>query len=169
MKPLILRAIVASTLLLAAAYASAFLPGGAPAWAAWLMVVGTAGLMVSTMALGAARAGRIGRLAIPFALVFVILVAGFGLVLALPPGGPGEALWLGLPARAAIVLYGVGLLPLFAVPLVYALTFEESTLSAADLERVRAAAAALRAERRTSAWPGHAPAAAAGADREASP
>ena len=44
----------------------------------------------------------------------------------------------------AIVLFGVGLLPLLAVPLAYALTFDDQTLSEEDLERVRRAAAARR-------------------------
>jgi amino acid transporter len=152
-KPRILAAVFVSTLLLAVAYGSAFLPGGAPSWAPWLMVVGTAGLMVSTMSLGATRGKRLRRLALPFALVFLILVVGFGAVLLSPAEGPGNPLWLGLPPRAAIVLYGVGLLPLLAVPLVYALTFDAVTLSAADLERVRRAAAALQTHGRDAAAP----------------
>jgi hypothetical protein len=40
----------------------------------------------------------------------------------------------------------VGLLPLFVLPLAYGLTFDGQTLSEADLERVRQAARALRAE-----------------------
>jgi hypothetical protein len=51
---------------------------------------------------------------------------------------------LGLPRRAAIVLYGIGLLPLFVLPVAYALTFDEMTLSEEDLERVRRAAAAAQ-------------------------
>jgi len=45
-----------------------------------------------------------------------------------------------LPARAAIVIYGVGLLPIVVLPIAYALTFETQTLSAEDVERVRALA-----------------------------
>ncbi|HEX9249550.1 MAG TPA: hypothetical protein VF856_08620, partial [Gemmatimonadaceae bacterium] len=51
--------------------------------------------------------------------------------------GPLSTLWLGLPARAAIVIYGVGLLPIVVLPIAYALTFESQTLSAEDVERVR--------------------------------
>jgi hypothetical protein len=101
---------------------------------------------VSTMTLGAARAGRIGPLALPFGFVFLVVAGGFSLVLSLPPVDPAEpVLWLGLPPRAAIVLYGIGLLPLIAMPLVYALTFDRHTLGEADLERVRRAAQQLRA------------------------
>lgn len=141
-----LASVFLSVLAIGAAYASAFLPGGAPRWAPWAMAAGIAVLMVATMALGAARGDRLGRLALPFAFVLVVLLAGFGGVLALPPAAPADpALWLGLPPRAAVVLYGIGLLPLFAVPVAYALTFDEMTLSEEDLARVRAAAAELKA------------------------
>jgi hypothetical protein len=139
-----LAVLVLSTVLIAAGYASAFLPGDPPAWAPWALAMGTAAMMVASMALGAARAGGIGRLKLPFAGVFLVLAGGFGAVLALPPTDPLDpTLWLGLPPRAAIVMYGIGLLPLFFLPLSYALTFDEMTLSEADLARVRDAARAL--------------------------
>ena len=47
--------------------------------------------------------------------------------------------------RAAIVIYGIGLLPIIVLPVAYALTFEAMTLSAEDLERVRAMARDNRA------------------------
>jgi hypothetical protein len=73
-------------------------------------------------------------------------VIGFGAALALPATeGPLSTLWLGLPARAAIVIYGVGLLPIVVLPVAYALTFETQTLSAEDVERVRALARENRA------------------------
>jgi hypothetical protein len=141
-----LAALLASVLAIGAAYGSAFLPGGAPAWAAWAMALGTATMMVATMALGAARQGRLGKLWIPFAFVFLTVAGGFGWVLAMPATeSVASPLWLGVPARAAIVLYGIGFLPLLVVPFAYALTFDQATLSEADLERVRAAATALRA------------------------
>jgi len=46
-------------------------------------------------------------------------------------------LWLGLPPRAAVILYGIGVLPLFVLPIAYAVTFESLTLNETDLERVR--------------------------------
>lgn len=145
-KRLSLAAVVFSVLAIGVAYASAFLPGGAPPWAAGAMAIGTATLMVATMVLGAARGGRIGKLWIPFAFVFLVVAGGFGWVLAMPAAeGAGSVLWLGLPPRAAVVLYGVGFLPLLVVPFAYALTFDEMTLSEGDLERLRAAAAAMRA------------------------
>jgi hypothetical protein len=91
------------------------------------------------MILGATRGGRgVGALKIPFAFVILMLVIGFGAALALPATeGPLSRLWLGLPARAAIVIYGVGLLPIFVLPIAYAVTFETQTLTAEDVESVR--------------------------------
>ena len=132
-----LFALLAGTLAIAAGYASAFLPGDPPGWSAWAMGMGTAVVMVASMALGAARGGRIGRLKLPFALVFLILAGGFAAALALPPETAESPLFLGLPPRAAVVLLGIGLLPLLIMPVAYALTFDEMTLSEEDLARVR--------------------------------
>src|SRR5215207_5556590 len=100
----------AATLAIAAAYASALLPGDTPAWAAWAMAVGVPLALVATVTLGAARGGHVPRqLLAPFALVFLMLVAGFALALGLPGDlGAAEPLLLGLPRRAAIIVYGVG-------------------------------------------------------------
>lgn len=142
---LALAALVAGTLAIAAAYGSAFLAGPPPAWAAWALGTGTSVVMVASMALGAARQGKgIGRLKWPFAFVFVVLAGGFSAVMALPPEAPDAPLFLGLPLRAAIVLIGIGLLPLLVLPVAYALTFDDMTLGEDDLARVRAAAKALR-------------------------
>lgn len=139
-----LLALLAGTLAIAAAYGSAFLPGDPPAWSPWAMGIGTAVVMVASMALGSARRGGIGRLKLPFAFTLLVLAGGFCAVLALPPEPPGAPLFLGLPLRAAIVLLGIGLLPLLVLPVAYALTFDEMTLSEEDLERVRRAARELR-------------------------
>jgi hypothetical protein len=142
-----LAALLAGTLAIAAAYGSAFLPGDPPRWAAWALGTGTAMVMVAASALGAARADRgIGRLKWPFAFVFLVLAGGFGAVMVLPDEPPGSQLYFGLPLRAAIVLIGVGLLPLLVLPIAYAMTFDEMTLGEDDLARVRAAALALRAQ-----------------------
>jgi hypothetical protein len=127
---------------IASGYAAAFSPAGTPVWAAWLLALGIPVALGAIMILGAARGRRgIGPLKIPFAFVALMLVIGFGAALALPAiEGPLSTLWLGLPARAAIVIYGVGLLPIVVLPIAYALTFETQTLSAEDVERVRALA-----------------------------
>ncbi len=133
---------------IAAGYAAAFFPGGAPVWAPWLLAVGIPGALGGIMALGAAR-GRagIGKLKFPFAFVFVVLTGGFCLALGLPASESiGSTLWLGLPTRAAIVIYGIGLLPIVVLPVAYALTFDTQTLSQSDIDRVRELAAKLAEE-----------------------
>ena len=98
--------------------------------------------MLATMVLGASRNGRgIGKLVAPFVAMFFVLLIGFGAALAMSPESAASRLWLGLPARAAVIIYGVGVLPLFVLPIAYALTFESLTLTEADLERVRLAKA----------------------------
>jgi hypothetical protein len=145
-KPLALAAIFLATLAIFGAYLSAFLPGGTPGWAPWVLAMGIAVVLPATMVIGAERNGQIGRLAIPFGFTFLVIAVGFGAVLALPPADPLDpTLWLGLPPRAAIVMYGIGLLPFFVVPVAYALTFDRRTLSEADLQRVREAAREFQA------------------------
>ncbi|MEP7382133.1 MAG: hypothetical protein ABI910_10630 [Gemmatimonadota bacterium] len=141
---LTIGATIVATCCIALAYASAFVPGGAR-WGAWCMVVGLATMVVSLMTLGVVRRDRgVGRLAWPLAFTFVVIVAGFGAALVLPVEGPGARLLLGLPLRAAIVLYGVGLLPILVLPIAYAATFDSMTLSEDDLARVRALGVAHR-------------------------
>jgi hypothetical protein len=134
-----LVALVAGILAIAVGYAAAFFPGGAPPWAPWLLALGIPIALGAIMILGAAR-GRmgIGPLKYPFAFVVAVLAIGFCAALALPATESAlSRLWLGLPARAAIVIYGIGLLPIIVLPVAYALTFEAQTLSAEDVERVR--------------------------------
>ncbi len=139
---------------IAVAYASAFLPGGAPGWAPWLLALGIPFSLGAIMILGAAR-GRhgVGPLRIPFAFVIVTLAIGFGAALVLPPSeSSASTLWLGLPLRAAIVIYGIGLFPIIVLPVAYALTFESQTLTADDIERVRSLAREIK-QRNQSALP----------------
>ena len=140
--------LVVATCLIAAGYASAFAPGGPPTWAAWLLATGVPLALVGTMVLGASRGGRLPwRLAVAFGLVGLILVGGFALALALPADlGAAEPLLLGLPRRAAIIVYGVGVLPVFVLPAAYALTFDAQTLRAEDLAAMQAIGDARRAQ-----------------------
>ncbi len=141
---LALGAVVASTVSVTVGYASAFLPAGAPPWGQWTFIVGLALMMTAMMVLGAARSGRpMGLLWLAFGFTFVVLVGGFGLALVIPPPTADSSLWFGLPAGAAVVLYGVGLLPLAVLPLAYALTFDDSSLDEDGLARLRKAAEAI--------------------------
>jgi hypothetical protein len=138
---LAVAALVLSCSAIAGAYALAFLPGGAPPLAAWGLALGSAGALASMMALGAARRGRVRPLAMAASLLTFLVVGGaFSAALLLPPTeGPGMVLVLGFPLRAAIVLYGVGIVPMLFLPVMYAVSFDADTLSDADLERVRRA------------------------------
>lgn len=134
--------------LVAISYALALVPAWAETLAPILLALGTAATLASTLALAVHREGRIGILWLP--VLFIVLVVGGGLValVLMPPTDPGDpTLFFGLPPRAALLLYGVGLLPTLVVPVTYAATFERLTLSPADLERVREAARAMREER----------------------
>jgi hypothetical protein len=135
----IVATLIASTILIALAYASAFVTGGL-SWGLWCMVAGLAGISMSVTALGAFREGRRNRM-MTAALwtTGVCIVAGFSLALLLPDEGTAERMILGFPARAAAVIWLVGLAPLFVFPLVYAWTFDAMTLRDEDLIAVRAA------------------------------
>lgn len=149
MKKAALVVLVLSIVAIGIAYGGALLTGGARAWSAWAMAIATPFAMIATMTLGAARAGRPGgglrKLALPFAAVLLIMLGAFAAALSLP--ADGEALFLGLPLRAAIVLYGIGVVPVFILPVAYALTFDEITLTEDDIERVRQAALDAGVER----------------------
>ena len=135
-----LAALCMAILAIAVGYAAAFKQGGPPEWAPWLLALGIPISLGAIMILGAARGQKgIGPLKLPFLFVVAVLVIGFTAALALPATeGPLSTLWLGLPARAAVVIYGIGLLPIVVLPVAYALTFETQTLNAEDVERVRA-------------------------------
>ncbi|HXG72564.1 MAG TPA: hypothetical protein VNJ04_18325 [Gemmatimonadaceae bacterium] len=143
MKKIALLALFLSMVAMGVAYAAAIVTGTTEAWSAWVLAIATSIAMTATMTIGAVRTGKrnggLGRLIVPFAIVLVILLGAFTLALTLPAAG--EPLLLGVPRRAAIVLYGIGLLPLFILPAAYALTFDEMTLTEDDLARVREAAA----------------------------
>jgi hypothetical protein len=135
-----LTALCTAILAIATGYAAAFRQSGTPVWAPWLLALGIPISLGAIMILGAARGRKgIGPLKLPILFVVAVLVIGFSAVLVLPETeGPLSKLWLGLPVRAAIVIYGIGLLPIVVLPIAYALTFETQTLSAEDVERVRA-------------------------------
>jgi hypothetical protein len=134
-----LVALFVGTLAIAGGYAAAFTRGGTPVWAPWLLALGIPTAIGAIIVLGATRGNRgIGPLKLPFLFTVAILAAGFCAALGLPVVETATShLWLGLPIRAAIVIYGVGLLPIVVLPIAYAVTFETQTLSAADVDSVR--------------------------------
>jgi hypothetical protein len=133
------RLIFFGTALVAAGYGAAFLPERSQALEAWALLIGMTVLLIGLMLLGARRPGAsLGRLAIPLGLTAVLIAGGFAAALLLPAETAGEPLWFGLPRRAAIVVYGVGLLPVLVLPLAYARTFDTHVLRPEDLDRIRA-------------------------------
>ena len=142
LKSAALAAIVVGTIAIGASYLSPFVFDRPAPWAPGVFIFGTANIMVGTMTLGAVRERGLGRLAVPFAFTWVLLVGGFAAVLALPAGTVQE-LWLGLPPSAAIIVYGIGIVPVLVLPLAYALTFDSVTLRPGDVERVREARRAM--------------------------
>lgn len=137
MKSLALGAIVASTVLLATAYALSFLPDAAPILAPALLAIGT-GVLASTLMLAAERNGKLGVLWVPITFILVIVAGGLVALLLLPATDVADpTLFFGLPPRAALLMYGVGLLPTLVVPVAYALTFDSLTLRPGDLGQVR--------------------------------
>ena len=130
--------LVLSLISIALAYLAVLVTGRTPPWAPWAYMIGMTTAMLATTILGAARRrGGVGPLAAPFAFIYLLLLGGFGAALLMAPEtGADVPLWLGLPRRAAIVMYGIGVLPLFLLPFAYALTFDSMTLSEDDLARV---------------------------------
>jgi hypothetical protein len=124
----------------AVAYATAFRAGGAPRWAGLLFAVSSVMVLTALLFLGAQRGTRgLGPLRLPIALTALLLAGGFSAAVLLPPVTATSPLYLGLPAGAAIVVYGIGVIPMLILPVAYALTFGTETLTPEDLRRVRAA------------------------------
>lgn len=138
---LALAALVLSCTSIAGAYLLAFLPGGAPPWAAWGLALGSAGALSSMMALGATRGGKLRPIALVACLLtFLVVGSSFALALLLPANeGKDAVIVLGFPLRTAIVLYGVGIVPILFLPAMYAASFDADTLSDDDIARVRRA------------------------------
>jgi hypothetical protein len=140
LKRVALAAVAAGTAAIAATYVAAFVGDGSATWIPPVFVVGVATIMVGMMVLGAATARGIGKLAVPFAFTWFLMVGGIAAAHVLPSAS--RPYILGLPPAAALIIYGIGLLPIVVLPFAYALTFDSITLRREDIERVRAAGAA---------------------------
>lgn len=143
MKMVWLRGLFLSVLLVGTGYVAALVPAIPRDGAAWLVAVGTAGSLVSAIAIGATKEGRLGPLGPVLVALFAVLVGGLGGSLLLGPPGEGGAdsgLFLGLPPASALVVYGLGLVPVLLVPLAYALTFHRSSVSEREWRKLKALA-----------------------------
>lgn len=140
-----LAALVGGVLAILMAYASAWLPDGAPHFAVWAMIVGSSLVMCGMLALGALRSRvRPWRVLLLSAFLLLVMLAGFGLPVLLPPESANGPLLLGLPLRAAIEIYGIGLFPALFLPLIFALEFRSAGLEEASLAALRDECARLR-------------------------
>jgi lysylphosphatidylglycerol synthetase-like protein (DUF2156 family) len=148
MSRIALATIFASMVAIASCYASAFLPNGAPEAAGFVFAIAIAALMVAVLVLGATRGKRapVGALRWVFAFCFLVLTGGFSFALVSPAVTPDSRLWLGLPQGAAIILYIVGVLPLLVLPMAYAMTFDNTTLSEGELAELRRKLAELKVQ-----------------------
>lgn len=121
-----------------AAYLIAMTVGPETPSVAWLTIAGIAGTLAGTLVLGATRHGRLSRTAaVAATLLLLIPLVGFGAVLLMAPDRAAD-LVLGLPARAAVVLLGVGLLPVLIFPVAYAIDAADAPLDAEAMTALRA-------------------------------
>lgn len=131
--------IVLATLLAAASYGATLLSGAPPVWAPWALALSIGLATTGFFIAGAIRRGRIAPvLVLTFVVVLIVVTGSFWIALGLPAHeGAGGPLLLGLPLRTAIVLIGVGLLPMGVLPLIYAWSFDHGILSEEDVARIR--------------------------------
>jgi cytochrome c biogenesis protein CcdA len=140
-----LLVIFLSMVVIGLGYASAYLPGGVPKFATYAFAIATASMSTAVLVLGAARKRTsLGGLWFVFGFIFLVLAFGFAAALSQTTVNSAR-LWLGLPAGAATILYVVGLAPMAVLPVAYALTFEKTTLSDAELIELRRKLDALKA------------------------
>ena len=126
--------LIGGTIAIGCAYVATLAFGAPPPWANWLLALGTASTPVGLFTLGAVTRGvHSRRLALLLGVLFVVLFASFGAALAMAPDeGAGGPLFVGLPVRLAIVFYGVGFVPLLALPMAFAKTFRDDGPDASD-------------------------------------
>lgn len=119
--------LLGGTLAIAAAYVATIAAGAAPSWAPAALALGATTMSVAMFVLGAATRGVFTRgIALLLAALAAVMIGAFGAGLVMTPGPDAEPLLLGIPRRLAMVFYGVGFLPLFVLPLVFARTLGRS-------------------------------------------
>jgi hypothetical protein len=148
-RPLGWFGVVGGLLAQVAAYTLAMMSGPEVAAIPWLGITGIAATMSGTLVIGALRQDRLSlHAAIAAAVLLLVPLAAFSAVLLLPQETASGPLLLGLPRRAAIVLFGIGVLPVFLLPVAYARDNSAASLSAESLAELRSEAARLRGAER---------------------
>lgn len=144
--------VVLGLCLVLAAYLGAWVSGGAFERGIWLMIAGVALVLPATIVLGGSRRGFISRPLLLSALfLFLMLAVGFGAALLLPAETVDGPFFLGVPLRAAIILFGIGIAPSLLLPLAYAADFDATPLDPASLGALRTECERLRSESRRGA------------------
>lgn len=117
MKRVGLGVLVAGLMALVAAFVLATVT---PIAAAWCAVAGLAATTSGTFLMAGSSGRRSPTLLLAAIATAVVIVAGLGAAMLLPAEAAGGPLLLGLPRRAAIVLIGVGLVPMAILPWAHA-------------------------------------------------
>lgn len=135
--------IVSAVFAITAAYGATIVLQPAPGFVAPALAYAIGTSITGMFVLGAARNGTLRPwLVAVFVTVFLMVTGTFWWVLALPADeGAGGALLLGLPRRTAMVLCGVGAVPMLLLPLAYALAFDRDVLSEEEMQQLRTSAA----------------------------
>jgi len=111
------------------------LPGPFAQWTFALLVMA---YPVALIVVAVDRRGGLGPLALPL-LVLLLFLEACAVSMLVLRGRVLDGPWFGgLPLAAAIQLYGLFLVPLLLVALVYALTFDRFEMREEDLDRVEA-------------------------------
>ncbi|MFQ5740449.1 MAG: hypothetical protein ACE5JX_15690 [Acidobacteriota bacterium] len=102
----------------------------------WVFAILVMVYPVALMTLGAAtRRSRLGPLKWVFASLGAVLVVSAAALLVY--GRDSGRFWIGLPAPAAIMFYGLWLIPFVLVSAAYVWTFSTFSVAAEDLKRIR--------------------------------
>ena len=121
--------LLAGLILVAAAYALAITGASAlapSALAPWTLALGATLVLTAMLWLGGRRRGRLPRaLAAACVLAALATFGGFAYALLAPAPTADGALLFGLPRTTAILLTLVGVVPMLAMPLLYAAAFRE--------------------------------------------
>lgn len=147
--PLTIKLLALSVVVIIVGYASAFVPAFR-GMGAWVMAIGVALNAVAALALGALRHGDPGpRRATKLIVATLVgtgavLIVGFAIALLRSEVTPQTTLLWGLPRPTALLLAIVGIVPLFVLPVVYAMTFDGHVLSKESLAEVVAASQAAQ-------------------------
>jgi hypothetical protein len=132
-----LIALSAATLLLG--YVALWWPGGPPRAVHVAMAVAVVTQLTAFVLLGARRRdGRIGAAWVAVGALVVLVGGVLVTVIVSADAGAAEPLLGGLPRRAGLVLYGVGMAPLLLVAGSFARSFDAWVPTEAEVEQLRA-------------------------------